>query len=93
MDGGFQEFNLRAGVENIPGAVGFAKAVELVTEEETRRLKAMRDRVIEKVTFRDFGCYPQRKPRKTPASECKPDFPLCRRRIRNSAYGHERVLQ
>ena len=48
MDGGFQEFNMRAGVENIPGAAGFAKAVELVTEEETRRLKAMRDRVIEK---------------------------------------------
>jgi cysteine desulfurase len=48
MDGGFQEFNLRSGVENIPGAVGFAKAVELVTEGETRRLKAMRDRVIEK---------------------------------------------
>ena len=48
MDGGFQEFNLRAGVENIPGAVGFAKAVELVTEEETRRIEAMRDRVIEK---------------------------------------------
>ncbi|WP_080941585.1 cysteine desulfurase family protein [Methanosarcina barkeri] len=48
MDGGFQEFNLRAGVENIPSAVGFAKAVELVTEEENRRLKAMRDRVIDK---------------------------------------------
>ena len=37
MDGGFQEFNLRAGVENIPGAAGFAKAAELVTEEETRQ--------------------------------------------------------
>jgi cysteine desulfurase len=48
MDGGFQEFNIRAGVENIPGAVGFAKAVELVTEEENRQLRAMRDRVIEK---------------------------------------------
>ncbi|MDD3247023.1 MAG: cysteine desulfurase family protein [Methanosarcina sp.] len=48
MDGGFQEFNMRAGVENIPGAVGFATAVELVTEEENRRLEAMRDRVIEK---------------------------------------------
>ena len=44
MDGGFQEFNLRAGVENIPGAVGFAKAVELVTPEENARLRAMRDR-------------------------------------------------
>ncbi len=48
MDGGFQEFNMRAGVENIPGAVGFATAVELVTEEENRRLEAMRDHVIEK---------------------------------------------
>lgn len=48
MDGGFQEFNLRAGVENIPGAVGFAKAVELVTEEETKQLETMRNRVIEK---------------------------------------------
>jgi len=48
MDGGFQEFNLRAGVEDIPSAVGFAKAVELVTEEENIRLKAMRDRIIDK---------------------------------------------
>ncbi|WP_410508854.1 cysteine desulfurase family protein [Methanosarcina hadiensis] len=48
MDGGFQEFNLRAGVENIPGAVGFATAVELVTEEETEQLKAMRNRVIDR---------------------------------------------
>jgi cysteine desulfurase len=49
MDGGFQEFNLRPGVENIPGAVGFAKAVELVTPEETARLQAMRDRAIERL--------------------------------------------
>jgi cysteine desulfurase len=46
MDGGFQEFNLRAGEENIPGAVGFAKAVEWVTPEETARLREMRDRLI-----------------------------------------------
>lgn len=49
MDGGFQEFNLRAGLENIPGAVGFAKAVELVTPEENERLRAMRDRLIDRV--------------------------------------------
>lgn len=49
MDGGFQEFNLRAGLENIPGAVGFAKAVELVTPEENERLLAMRDRLIDRV--------------------------------------------
>jgi len=47
MDGGFQEFDRRPGVENIPGAVGFAKAVELVTPEETARLQAMRDRLTE----------------------------------------------
>jgi cysteine desulfurase len=47
MDGGFQEFNLRPGEENIPGAVGFAKAVELVTPEETARLQVLRDHLIE----------------------------------------------
>ena len=49
MDGGFQEFNLRGGVENIPGAVGFAKAVELMTPEETDRLRGMRDRLTERL--------------------------------------------
>jgi len=46
MDGGFQEANRRAGTENIPGAVGYAKAVDLVTQEETERLREMRDRLI-----------------------------------------------
>ena len=49
MDGGFQEFDRRAGLENIPAAVGFAKAADLVTEEETTRLRAMRDRVIDRL--------------------------------------------
>jgi cysteine desulfurase len=49
MDGGFQEFNLRPGVENVPGAVGFAKAVELVTAEETARLENLRDRLIDRL--------------------------------------------
>jgi cysteine desulfurase len=49
VDGGFQEFNLRAGLENIPGAVGFARAVELVTPEETLRLQAMRDHLIDRI--------------------------------------------
>ena len=49
MDGGFQEFDIRPGLENIPGAAGFAKAVELVTPEETQRLQAMRDRIIDRV--------------------------------------------
>ena len=46
MDGGFQEFDKRPGEENIPGAIGFARAVELVTPDETARLQAMRDRAI-----------------------------------------------
>jgi len=49
LDGGFQEFDLRAGLENIPGVVGFAKAVELVTAEENKRLQAMRDRIIDRI--------------------------------------------
>lgn len=49
IDGGFQENNIRAGVENIPGAVGFAKAVELVTTEELEKIKSMRDSIIEKI--------------------------------------------
>lgn len=49
LDGGFQEQNLRAGLENIPGVVGFAKAVDLVTEKENDRLRKMRDTLIERV--------------------------------------------
>ena len=49
MDGGFQEFNRRAGVEDIAGAVGFATAAELVTDEETARLRALRDRLLDRV--------------------------------------------
>jgi len=46
MDGGFQENDLRAGVENIPGAVGFAKALDLIDEEENERIRRLRDRLI-----------------------------------------------
>ncbi|MDP3014532.1 MAG: cysteine desulfurase family protein [Candidatus Subteraquimicrobiales bacterium] len=49
MDGGFQESNRRAGLENIPGAVGFARAVELVTPEENQQLSQMRDHLIERI--------------------------------------------
>ena len=49
IDGGFQEFNLRAGIENIPGAIGFAKAVGLVTPEENAYLESMREHLIGRV--------------------------------------------
>ncbi len=50
MDGGFQEFNLRAGMENIPGAVGFAKAVDLVVPRENEQIEAMRNHLIDRVS-------------------------------------------
>lgn len=46
MDGGFQEFNRRAGLENIPAAIGFARAVELVTAQENEQLISLRDHLI-----------------------------------------------
>lgn len=49
MDGGFQENNMRAGLENIPGAVGFSKAVDLVTDKENQQIQNMRDTLIDKV--------------------------------------------
>jgi len=49
MDGGFQEFDLRAGPENIAGAAGFAKAVELITPAENEQLQAMRDHAIDRI--------------------------------------------
>jgi cysteine desulfurase len=49
MDGGFQEFDRRPGLENIPGAAGFARAAELVTPTENERLRAMRDHAIDRI--------------------------------------------
>ena len=49
LDGGFQEFDKRGGLENIPGAVGFARAFELVTSDENTRIQNMRDHLIERV--------------------------------------------
>jgi cysteine desulfurase len=49
MDGGFQEYNRRGGLENIPGAVGFAKAAELVTSEENENLKKMRQYLTKEI--------------------------------------------
>jgi cysteine desulfurase len=49
VDGGFQEFDLRAGLENVPGAIGFARAIELVTKKENERLRSMRDRIIDRI--------------------------------------------
>jgi cysteine desulfurase len=50
MHGGNQERGRRASTENVPGIVGFGKAVEIAQQEmpeEARKLTALRDRLIE----------------------------------------------
>jgi len=49
MDGGYNEFNLRGGTENIPGAVGFAKAFTLMNDEEIERVRKLRDNLEKKL--------------------------------------------
>jgi len=49
IHGGGQERNLRSGTENVPGIMGFAKALELAQtekDEETARLTKLRDRLV-----------------------------------------------
>ncbi|MDY0169102.1 MAG: cysteine desulfurase NifS [Thermoguttaceae bacterium] len=53
--GGHQEEGRRAGTENVPYIVGLAKAVELATghiEEETVRVRALRDRLERELAAR-----------------------------------------
>ena len=50
--GGGQEFNLRSGTENVPGIIGFAKALEIahqIRERESKRLVELRDCLIKKI--------------------------------------------
>lgn len=50
IDGGGQEGGLRSGTLNVPGIVGFARAMELCSDEmsaEPGRLRAMRDRLFQ----------------------------------------------
>ncbi len=52
VQGGGHEFGLRSGTENVPGIVGFAKAVELREEEmkpEAERLTRLRNKLIKEV--------------------------------------------
>ena len=53
IEGGAQERGKRAGTENIPGIVGFAKAVELLSKDlaaHQNRLQKMSSRLIQRIT-------------------------------------------
>jgi len=49
IEGGYNEFDLRAGTENIPRAVGFARAVEVFEPEDSEYVRRLRDRLMEKL--------------------------------------------
>jgi len=49
IDGGHHEFDMRAGTENIPGIVGFAKAVELVNDNQIKYMTKLRDKLIKEL--------------------------------------------
>ena len=53
MDGGGHERGMRSGTLNVPGIAGFGKACQLAKElmpEESKRLAAMRDRLLKGIT-------------------------------------------
>ena len=49
LHGGGQEKGLRSGTENVPGIVGFAKAVELVKQKDIDSMKKLRDKLIKEL--------------------------------------------
>jgi cysteine desulfurase len=57
LHGGGHENKLRSGTENIPGIVGFAKAVEISNDRDIKKMEKLRDKLIgalvgiEKVTL------------------------------------------
>jgi len=44
--GGGHEFGLRSGTENVAGAVGFAKATEIIKDKDIEHMKSLRDMLI-----------------------------------------------
>lgn len=60
MTGGKQENKLRAGTHNVPGIVGFARALTLAVSErenENKRLIQLRDKLIQFITQEIPGAY------------------------------------
>ncbi len=49
IEGGYHEFGLRSGTENIPGAVGFAKAIKIVNESQLEHMRRLRDHLMKEL--------------------------------------------
>lgn len=49
LHGGGHERKLRAGTENIPGIVGFAKASDITTQKDIEKMKELRDYLIKRI--------------------------------------------
>ncbi len=78
MHGGAQERGRRAGTENTAAAVGFGKAAEMATEdpeENSGRIAALRDRLIEGVLAQVPGAILNGHPRLRLPNNCHFSFP------------------
>lgn len=51
VTGGPHESGIRAGTENVAGIVGFARAAELMTKKDLKRMRSLRDRLLSGLTF------------------------------------------
>ncbi|HDT11438.1 MAG TPA: cysteine desulfurase [bacterium] len=49
MHGGFNEFDMRPGIENVPAIVGFGKVVQ-ISEKDCKKISDLRDYLIERIT-------------------------------------------
>ena len=47
--GGGHESGLRSGTENIPGIVGFAKAVKIASNSDVKKMEKLRDKLIKEI--------------------------------------------
>jgi cysteine desulfurase len=77
IHGGSQERGLRAGTENVPGIVGMGKAITIAVkerEENTRRIRALRDQMITTVLEKIPGAQLNGHPEKRLANNCHFSF-------------------